>query len=199
MKNVIIRKQEDLPENLKYLTGKNFNPEESKDVLYIRNSYYIKGLAKIPYLMTLSLSILFGAIFLYTLIAELIRSSGSQFKSEGTYVTFIMFVFIFIFFLICRRYYKKSNELQEKTNSGEMKFGLWITPEHIINRDHNVGLYCIQKNEIDHSDIYRSGRPRLDMVALRLKNKQNLYVVADWLAGYSGKPEELKALIDQHV
>ncbi|CAN5561194.1 hypothetical protein BH10BAC5_BH10BAC5_19570 [soil metagenome] len=199
MSNVIIRKQEDLPEDLKYLTGKNFDPANSKDVLYVRNSYFIKGLARIPYVMTLSLSILFGVVFLYTLIAELISSSSSQFYSEGTYITFILFIFIFIFFLICRRYYKKSIDLQQMIDKGEMKFGLWITPDHIINRDHNGGLYCIRKKDIDHSDIYISGRPRLDMVALRLKNKQNFYVVSNWLEGFSGKPEELKLLIDQHV
>lgn len=200
MSNVILKKQEDLPQNLRYLTGKDFHPAEKNDILYVEGFYNVQNIARIPYYIAAALSICLGSLFLYTLISEIIKwNRQSEFRNEGVIITFIMFAFILIFFLICRRFLKKSTLLQKKIASGEEKYGLWITPEYLISRDMNEGLRAVAKNEIEFLDIYRSGRPPIDMAVIHLKNKQVLRVVSDWLKGFNKKPEKLKALIENNL
>jgi hypothetical protein len=63
----------------------------------------------------------------------------------------------------------------------------------------NEGWNCVLKTDITYLDIYKSGRPPLDMVVLHLHNKQQMRIVADWLKGYYKKAEELKALIQSKL
>ena len=140
-----------------------------------------------------------GLLFLGTGISEMMNwIKNKQFKNEGVFITFMMFAFMFSLFLLCRRNLKKSKLHQQKMNSGEVKYGLWITPTHLLIHFMNGGLECIEKKDIAHLEIYNSGRPRIDMVVVRLHNKQVIRIVSDWLVGYYKKVEDLRLLIEKN-
>lgn len=194
---MIIKKNNELPSGLQYLTGKDFNPDNIGEVLFIQDVYNLKNLAKIPYFITSFLTLLTATFFIYTLINEM--SKSGKFRNEGVIITFIIFAFTLILFLLSAKYFNRTKELQQDIASGEKRFGLWITQEYLISNDTNEGFRAVNKKEIDHIDIYKSGRPRLDMVIVHLKNKQVIRIAADWLTGYFRKPEELKTLIENHI
>ncbi len=197
MVNLIIRKEEELPEDLKNLTGKNFNPAQHPEVLYMPGSFNAESLAKIPYYICAVLSSLAGIFFLYTVIQAIIyQHKYGEFRNEGPLISFMMFAFMFGLFLLCRRHLKSSKKLQQQMATGQVRFGLWITPEHILCHDMNEGWNCVLKADIAYLDIYKSTRPPIDMVVLHLHNKQQMRVVATWLNGYYQKVGELKDLIE---
>ncbi len=200
MTSLIIRKEEDLPENLKGLIGENFEPVRHPEILYIPGSFNVVGLAKIPYYICAVLSSLAGISFLYTCISAIIYwSKYGVFRNEGTFITFMMFALVFGLFLLCRRYLKKSKKLQQQIATGQIRFGLWITPTHLLCHDMNEGWNCVSKADIGYLDIYKSSRPPIDMVVLHLHNKQQMRIVATWLNGYYQKVEELKLLIESKL
>jgi len=200
MTNLILKKEEDLPAGLQNLTGKNFIPAGHPEIIYIPGTFNVQSLAKIPYYLCAVMSFFAGIFFLYTVVSEIINwHKNTRFRSEGVMITFIMFAFMFGLFLLCRRYLKKSTILQQKINSGEKRFGLWITPGHLLTNDLNEGMRCVAKKEIEHLETYFSGRPQLDMVLVYLHNKQQMRIVADWLSGYYRKSGDLKTLIESKL
>ncbi len=194
---MIIKKNNELPSDLRYLTGKEFDPDKSGEVFFIQDVYNLKNLAKIPYYITSFLTLITATFFIFTLVQELTKEG--KFRNEGVIITFIIFAFMLVMFLLSAKYFNRSKELQKDIASGEKRFGLWITPEYLISNDTNEGFRAVNKKEIEHLDIYRSGRPRLDMVIIHLKNKQVIRIAADWLTGYFRKPEELKSLIESKL
>ena len=200
MASLIIRKEEYLPEEVKNLTGKNFNPAQHPEIIYIPGSINAESLAKIPYYMCAVLSSLTGIFFLYTCISAIIYwSRYGAFRNEGPFISFIMFAFMSGLFLLCRRYLKKSKKMQQQIANGEIRFGFWITPTHMICHDMNEGWNCVLKADIASVEIYKSVRPPLDMVVLHLHNKQQMRIVANWLNGYYKKVEDLKILIESKL
>lgn len=197
---LIIRKEKELPEGLKPLTGRDFNPAQHPEVIYIPGSFNVESLAKIPYYICAVLSFIVGVVFLYTCTGAIIYwSRYGAFRSEGPFISLIMFAFMFGLFLLCRRYLNKSKKLQKQIAAGEVRFGLWITPDHIMSHDMNEGWNCVKKTGIAALKIYNSVRPPLDMVVLHLNNKQEMRIVANWLSGYFNKVGELKLLIESKL
>lgn len=183
----IIRKEKDLPKEMQELLGSHFVPSERKDVWYVRSSMNPQSLIKVAFYMFLPVTICSLILFLSVIYSSFTK----EFRSEGFFIALIIFIFsagVQSFIYLFVRKYKK---LTEKIASGERKFGLWVTPTYIMSNDHNVGIECVAKKEVESMYIYASGRPRVDMVVLVTKNKQKLMVVADWLLGYYNKVELL--------
>ena len=200
MAKLIIEKVENLPEHLQILTGKDFNPLAQKDVIYIPGSVNMAGIAKIPYYICAVLGALAGIFFLYTGVSEIIKwNKYGEFRNEGVMITFIIFAFMFGLFLLCRSFLKKSERQQQKIKNGEIRFGCWITPTHLLNNDMNSGCKAVAKSDIERLEIYKSGRPPIDMVVVCLRNKQVIRIVSDWLMGYYKKVEQLKSLIESNL
>lgn len=200
MSNLIVKKQEELPDNLRYLTGKEFDLKEHLDILYVEGFYNVQNIAKISFYISLAILIFSGIFFLSATIPALLDwRKTSNLLNEGNFITGMMLLFSLGFFLICRGYLKRTTILQKKIETGEKRLGLWITPTHLISVDTNEGLKGVEIKEIDHLDIYRSVRPPIDMVIVHLHNKEEIRIVADWLKGYYKKPEELKTLIESIV
>jgi hypothetical protein len=201
MGNVVITKQEQLPDDLRMLLGKKFVPADHTDILYISGSVSIHSLARIPFYLCLAMTALAGIFWLYNLITELTKwNRHSEFRNEGVIITFIIFAFMSLMLLLCASYLRRSKRLQERIASGEIRYGMWITPTHLLSHDLNEGLKCVAKKEIASLDIYRSGRPpHLEMVLVQLNNKQVIRIAADWLVGYYKKVDALKELIERKL
>lgn len=200
MGNVIITKPELLTDNLQILLGKTFVPADHADILYIPGSVSIYNLARIPFYMCLVMTALAGIFWLYALITELIKwTRHSEFRNEGVIITFIIFAFMSLMLLLSAWYFHRSKKLQARIESGEIRYGLWITPTHLLSHDLNEGLRCVPKKEVASLEIYRSGRPPLNMVVAHLHNKQVMRIVADWLVGYYKQVEALKELIESKL
>ncbi len=191
----IIRKEKDLPEEMRELLGPHFKPNERKDVWYVRSSMNPQSLIKLAFYMFLPVTLCAATFFIGIIYSSLMK----EFRSEGFFIALLIFLFsvgmqAFIYLFV--RKYKKLNE---KIATGERKFGLWVTDTHVMSNDHNVGIECVEKKEIESMYIYASGRPRVDMVILQLKNKQKVMIVADWLVGYYKKVELLKQHLEKSM
>jgi len=193
MASPIIRKEAALPGDLQKLLGKDFVP--SAKVWYLASSYKPQSLARIAFKVFLPIFI--GTV-LFFLIEAYYLLTGEAHNNEGFMIALIMFLFSAFMQGIFWLYLRKMTRLTAAIASGEVRFGLWITPSHLLHKDME-GLQCVEKHEIESTSIYYSGRPRVDMVVLTLRNKQKIYIVSDWLVGYYRKVELLKKEIDERL
>ncbi len=193
MNTIVLRKQNQLPQDLQKLLGKDFLP--SSKVWYLPNSFRPQSLARVAF--NVFLSIFVGAS-LFLLIEIYFTLTGAAQNNEGLVISAMMFLFAGLMQGILYWYLRRMRKLTAALAAGEVRFGLWITPSHLLHKDME-GLQCVEKHEIESSKIYYSGRPRVDMVVLTLRNKQKIYIVSDWLVGYYRKVELLKMQIDEHL
>ena len=181
MNKKIFTTLETLPDNLKNLTGKNFIPLENKDILFLKNSVSITHIAKIPYYFSGILSLIFSMFFLYTSVHYLTQYTGKTRNNEGVVITFLMLFTMFLLFLLSRFYLNKSIKQQKAIDNGEIKYGLWITPTHILNHDFNEGIQCIAKQDIVSLNVYKSIRPPVDMLIIKTDTGETMRIAANWL------------------
>ncbi len=191
----IIRKEKDLPKEMQELLGSHFKPNERKDVWYVRSSMNPQSLINVAFYMFLPFTIAALILFLGVSYSSLTK----EFRSEGFFIALLIFLFVAGMQSIIYLFVRKYKKLNEKIASGERKFGLWVSSAYIMSNDHNVGIECVEKKEIESMYIYHSGTPRVDMVILVTKNKQKLMVVADWLTGYYNRVELLKEHLQKSI
>ena len=195
----MILKEKELTDDLKRLMGKDFIPSVQTDILYIPSSFNSHGFAKIPYYLSAFMSGITGFIFIYSIVSEWVKRPLSEFRNEGVFITFLLFFLMFCLFLVCKRYFNHSKKRQKQIETGEIKFGLWLTPTHILTHDFNEGIRAVEKKNIAYLEIYKSGKPRIDLVLVHVSNKETLRIAADWLIGYYLKAEALKTLIESKL
>ena len=155
----MILKEKELTDDLKRLMGKDFTPSVQTDILYIPSSFNSHGFAKIPYYLSAFMSGITGFIFIYSIVSEWVKRPLSEFRNEGVFITFLLFFLMFCLFLVCKRYFNYSKKRQKQIETGEIKFGLWLTPTHILTHDFNEGVRAVEKKNIAYkSQIFSADR-----------------------------------------
>jgi hypothetical protein len=195
----MIKKEKELTDDLKRLMGKDFTPSVQTDILYIPSSFNGHGFAKIPYYLSAFMSGITGSIFIYSIVSEWVKRPLSEFRNEGVFIAFLLFFLMFSLFLVCKRYFNQSQKRQKQIETGEIKFGLWLTPTHILTHDLNEGVRAVAKKNVAYLEVYKSGKPRIDLVLVHVSNKEVMRIAADWLNGYYQKAEALKILIESKL
>ena len=188
MAKLIIRKEKELPAEMRELLGKSFVPTVRKDVWYVPSSINPQGLGKVAFYVFLPVSICATLFFLSIVYSGL----TNEFRSEVFYIALVVFLFAAGIQTLTILFDRKFKKLNAAIASGERRFGLWVTPRYLMINDFNGGIECVEKKEIESMAIYESGRPRIDMVVIQLQNKQRIRIVADWLVGYYGNVQRLK-------
>ena len=139
------------------------------------------------------------AIFVLTLGLLLITAfesvRGGRFRSEGLFITLALTLFAAGFHWICHRATRKAERLEADVQSERVRFGLWLTPQHVLLHDYE-GLSCARRADIAKTHVYHAGGGRPDLLVLTLRNRQTIYVSVNALDGWAGQAEKLREVFD---
>ncbi len=194
----MILKEKDLTPEQRALAGNTFDPNRSAGVFYIRGIYNASGFVKLPFYIMLVLALLTGAVFLLvTIVAILNPDTNMGIQTEGMIITFLIFALMGGMFLWARAYYKKTKRISAAVSAGEIRFGLWITPTHLLLQDMNNSLRGVAKKDIRRIEVSNSNG--MQQLWVRLQNNRVLFITTDWLEGYYHKNEQLKQVIEERL
>lgn len=88
----------------------------------------------------------------------------------------------------------------DEREEGDRRFGVWLTSEHLLLAD-DQGPRAVRREDIvglRARRVRRLGRRARDLLVLELRQGR-LYYPIDWLDGWTGQTEELRAEIDRHL
>lgn len=178
------RPEQNLANGVLYVSGTQ-NPQHVGD--------FVEKFARVMLLCVVAVFALVCANTLWRAV------QGQPFQGEAPAIFALTTLLPLGLWLIARRYRTKMRAIDAQIASGELQFGLWVTPTHVVQRDLNSGLEAVARGNVVAVTTYHGGRPPLQMVVLELRNGYRMRIVADWLAGYAGNVNGLHALLTQKL
>ena len=112
-------------------------------------------------------------------------------RSEGFLITLGMVLLPAGLWWLCRRAKVKAEKLEADLRAGRVRFGLWLTREHVLVRD-GEGIACARREHIAETHAYHAGGGRLDLLVLTLRNAQKLFIAVPALDGWHGQADKLR-------
>ena len=119
-------------------------------------------------------------------------------RSEGFLITLGMVLLPAGLWWLCRRAKVKAEKLEADLQAGRVRFGLWLTREHVLVRDCE-GIACARRDDIAKTHTYHAGGGRPDLLVLTLTNRQTIYISAPALDGWRGRADRLRDEFEKHL
>ncbi len=116
--------------------------------------------------------------------------------NEGFFITLSLVVVAAGMHGLCARFKAKALRLEADMQAGRVRFGLWLTPTHVLVHDHDEGIRGVARQDIAQTHVYHSGRPPVDLLIFTLTSGQPVRVLVNALTGRAGKAEALRAEVD---
>lgn len=126
-------------------------------------------------------------------------ATGGGFASEGPAIIGLATLLPLALWAVALRYRWRMRDLEAQIERGELRLGLWLTPTDVIHRDLDEGLSRLRRSDVASVETYISIRPPVSLVVLRSPGNQTLRIAADWLAGYRGRVEVLRAELAERL
>ena len=139
---------------------------------------------------TVSLVVLIPTLILFLMTAYE-SVNAARFRSEGILITGSMLLFAAGLYWLCWRAKKKAERLEADLGAGRVRFGLWLTAQHVLVHD-SEGICCARRSDIAATHIYRAGGGRPHLLVVTLTNQQKIYVIVNSLDGWAGQAEKLR-------
>lgn len=154
---------------------------------------FVEKFARVLLLLVLCL---FATVLGNTLLRAV---DGRGFQSEALVIFAFATALPFGVWLLARRYRAQMRTIDAQIASGELRFGLWLTSTHVVQRDFNSGLEAVARGNVVSVQTNVSGRPPMQVVVLELRDGYRMRIVADWLVSYAGNVAGLCALLSQKL
>lgn len=139
----------------------------------------------------ISLALLLITVSLFAVVAGEAFGQG-QFRGEGLIITGSMVLFAAVLYGLCRWANNKTLRREAEGHIGRTRWGLWLTPQHVLVHDNDEGIRCVRKQDVTTTHIYASGRPPLDLLVLTLTNGHPIRIAVDSLDGWRGRASQLR-------
>lgn len=125
--------------------------------------------------------------------------TASRFRSEGFTITLGLVLFSAGIHWLCRRGKARAVRLDEDLKADRVRYGLWITPNHVVVRDLDEGIRCVRSLDIANTHIYRSGHPPFDLLVLTMTNRQTVRILVNGLDGWTGQADRLHKEVERRL
>ena len=179
--NLILRTEQALPAHVRAL----LHDDPPPGVWHLPS--HVRASNPFRFASTVSLIVLVGVVILC--LSTVL--TASRFRSEGIAITLGLVLFASGIHWWCRRGLAKSVRLEEDVKAGRIRYGLWITPQHVLVHDQE-GVNCVARQDIARLYVYNSGRPPIDLLVLALHNKATVSVLVNALDGWAGQAARLQ-------
>ncbi len=188
METYIFRKH-NLPNEAKIAITK----EDGDGVTFIQDLTKHHEVGKIGFYISLVLFCISAIAFLNVLIKQTgLFNKGDGFDGIAVGIVGAFFFFASLFFIIMFFYAKKKNNIKKQIASGELKFGVWITPNYLIVNHLWYALQCVEIKNIASISVYKQTNTIWLYLQLNLKNKQNIKFLTNHLNVTNNNSEILK-------
>ena len=145
-----------------------------------------------------SLVVLAGASGLF-LITAFDSVRAARFRSEGLIITGGMLVFAAGVHWLCWRAKKKAERLEADLAAGRVRFGLWLTSDHVLSHD-DEGIDCARRQDIAETHIYHGGLRLPNLLVVTLTNgHEAIRIIVNSLDGWAGRDDELRGAFEARL
>lgn len=189
---LILRKEIQLPDDLRAL----LHGPPPDGVWHLPSHPWIGNPFRFATKATLVPLTLLIALLLWTLFDSW---SIGRFRSEAFFITLFPALFMAGVYWVCRRARAKAERLEADVQAGRARFGVWLTAQHVLVRDYDEGIRCTRREDIEKTHVYQSGRPRIELLVLTLRNKQPIRILVNAPDGRLGKAERLREEFDARL
>ena len=188
---LVLRKENDLPADVRAL----LHGPPPEGVWYVASRPRIGN--PFRFAAAIALALLIGTLGLFVM-DSLDSLNRGRFRSEGFVITLSLVLVSAAFYWLCRHFKNKAVRLEADLQAGRVRYGLWLTAQHMLTQDYE-GVACARRQDIATTEIYYSGRPRLDILVLTLTNRQTIRVIVKSLDGWDGQAEGLLAELQKRL
>lgn len=179
--------------NLPYEAKTAITKADGDGVTFIQDLTKHHEVGKIGFYIALVLFFVTGIFFLFVLYKEIVKlQNDNDFDFIAVGIVGAFFFFASLFFIIMYFYAKKKNRIKKQIANGELKFGVWITPNYVIANHLWYPLQCVEIKNITNISIYKQTNRMWTYLQLNLKNKQCISFLTNHLHVTNNNPEILK-------
>ncbi len=180
---ILLRDEKELPADVRAL----LHAPLPEDVWYVPSTVRFGNPYRFASKLTLGILIFALALFLPTALRD---ASKGKFLSDGFAITLSMVLFAAVFYSICRRLSKNAERIERDLNDGHLRFGLWLSPRHVMARDME-GIRAASRKDIEKTHVYHAGNGRPDLLVITLRNRERIYVMVNALDGWLNQADKL--------